>query len=138
VNLLLRKRYIVAFAGVLMAAGAGWAQAPDTIFVHGNILTGTRLRAGDASDTPGRVRAVAIRAGTIVAVGGDREMLALKGEQTAVVDLGGAFAMPGFNDAHTHIASAGEQRLSLDLDHVASLAVMREKVRAYAGGRAAG
>src|SRR5665213_589290 len=116
----------------MMVACGLQAQAPDTIFFHGNILTGTRLKAGDASATPGRVSAVAVRAGKIVSVGSDREMLALKGEHTATIDLQGAFAMPGFNDAHTHIASAGEQRLTLDLDNVPSLAVMLAKVKAYA------
>jgi predicted amidohydrolase YtcJ len=113
-------------------------QAPDTIFFHGNILTGTRLRAGDSSATPGRVTAVAIRAGNVVAVGGDKEMLALKDEHTATIDLNGAFAMPGFNDAHTHIAQAGQQRLSLDLDNVASLTAMLAKIRAYAATLAPG
>jgi predicted amidohydrolase YtcJ len=59
-------------------------------------------------------------------------MLALKGEHTATIDLGGAFAMPGFNDAHTHIASAGQQRLTVDLDNVPSLAAMQAKVKVYA------
>ena len=122
----------------MMVACGLQAQAPDTIFFHGNILTGTRLKAGDASATPGRVSAVSVRAGKIVGVGSDREMLALKDEHTATVDLQGAFAMPGFNDAHTHIASAGEQRLTLDLDNVPSLAVMLAKVKAYAATLAPG
>jgi predicted amidohydrolase YtcJ len=108
------------------------ASAPDTVFFDGNILTGTRLKAGDADPTPGRVSAVAVRAGTIVEVGGDAAMLALKDAHTKTVDLKGAFAMPGFNDAHTHMASAGRQRLSLDLDNVASLAAMLAKVQVYA------
>ncbi len=140
VNLLLRKSTIAACASLmtLSSASAVRAQAPDTIFFHGNILTGTRLKAGDSSPTPGRVSAVAIRAGTIVAVGSDTEILALKGEHTVTVDLNGAFAMPGFNDAHTHIASAGQQRLALDLDNVPSLAAMLAKVRAYAATLAPG
>ena len=139
-NLLLRKSTIAACASLmtLSSASAVRAQAPDTIFFHGNILTGTRLKAGDSSPTPGRVSAVAIRAGTIVAVGSDTEILALKGEHTVTVDLNGAFAMPGFNDAHTHIASAGQQRLALDLDNVPSLAAMLAKVRAYAATLAPG
>lgn len=122
----------------MMVACGLQAQAPDTIFFHGNILTGTRLKAGDASATPGRVSAVAVRAGKIVGVGSDREMLALKGEHTATIDLQGAFAMPGFNDAHTHIASAGEQRLTLDLDNVPSLPLMLAKVKSYAATLAPG
>jgi predicted amidohydrolase YtcJ len=123
---------------MLSCVGAVRAQAPDTIFFHGNILTGTRLKAGDNDPIPGRVTAVAIRAGNVVAVGGDAEMLALKGEPTAVVDLHGAFAMPGFNDAHTHTAFAGRQRLAVDLDDVPSLAAMLAKIRAYAATLAPG
>ena len=131
---------VLAGCGVGVAAGvptlgqvnAGYSAAPDTIFYDGNILTGTRLKAGDADATPGRVRAVAIRAGKIVAVGGDAAMLALKDAHTKTIDLKGAFAMPGFNDAHTHMAFAGRQKLSVDLDNVASLAAMLAKVQAYA------
>jgi predicted amidohydrolase YtcJ len=110
----------------------GISAAPDTIFFDGNILTGTRLNAGDADATPGRVSAVAVRAGKIVAVGGDAAMLALKDSHTKTIDLKGAFAMPGFNDAHTHMASAGRQKMSVDLDNVSSLAAMLAKVQAYA------
>ncbi len=131
---------VLAGCGVGVAAGvpalgqvnAGYSAAPDTIFYDGNILTGTRLKAGDADATPGRVRAVAVRAGKIVAVGGDAAMLALKDAHTKTIDLKGSFAMPGFNDAHTHMAPAGRQRLSVDLDNVASLAAMLAKVQAYA------
>ena len=126
----------LGFAAVLPATGqaarAGYSSAPDTIFYDGNILTGTRLKAGDSDPTPGRVSAVAIRAGKIVAVGGNATILALKDAHTKTVDLKGAFAMPGFNDAHTHMASAGRQRLSVDLDNVASLAAMLAAVQAYA------
>ncbi len=123
---------VAAGLPVLGQVKAGYSAAPDTIFYDGNILTGTRLKAGDADPTPGRVRAVAIRAGKIVAVGNDAAMLRLKDAHTKTIDLKGAFAMPGFNDAHTHMAAAGRQRLSLDLDNVPSLAAMLAKVKAYA------
>jgi predicted amidohydrolase YtcJ len=115
-----------------------YSKAPDTIFFDGNILTGTRLKAGDADPTPGRVTAIAIRAGNVLAVGNDAAMLALKDAHTKTIDLHGAFAMPGFNDAHTHIAMAGQQRLSLDLDNVPSLDEMLAKVKAYAATLAPG
>jgi predicted amidohydrolase YtcJ len=119
--------------GLSAQAGKGdRSAAPDTIFFDGNILTGTRLKTGDADATPGRVSAVAVRAGRIVAVGGDASILALKDGHTKTIDLKGAFAMPGFNDAHTHMASAGRQRMSVDLDNVTSLAAMLAKVQAYA------
>ena len=124
-------RAAVIAAALVVAATQMRAQAPDTIFFHGDIVTGNGLRPL-ADSTPEHVSAIAVHGGKVVAVGGDKEMLALKGEHTATVDLGGAFAMPGFNDAHTHIASAGQQRLSVDLDNVPSLAAMQAKVKAYA------
>ena len=107
------------------------AKAADVLFVHGNILTGTRLRAADADPTPGRVSALAVAEGRVIAAGSDATVLALKGPATTVVDLHGAFAMPGFNDAHTHMASAGQQRLAVDLVGVRSLPEMQARIRAY-------
>jgi predicted amidohydrolase YtcJ len=104
----------------------------DTIYLHGDILTGAHLRKSDTSNTPARVSAVAISQGRIVAVGSDAEILKLKGTGTHVIDLNGAFAMPGFNDAHTHIAGAGQQHLTVDLTGSKSLAEMQARIRTYA------
>lgn len=104
---------------------------PDTIYIHGDILTGSHLRATDTSSTPARVTAVAVANGRIIAIGSDAEILKLKVDSTSVVDLHGAFAMPGFNDAHTHIAGAGQQHLTVDLIGSASLAEMQSRIRTY-------
>ena len=118
---------------VLLLTGLAHAQntPPDTIFVHGNILTGTHLRPGDSSETPARVTAIAIANGKIVAAGADASILKRKGPKTKVIDLQGAFAMPGFNDAHTHIGEAGRQKLSVNLVGVHSLAEMQQRIRTY-------
>jgi predicted amidohydrolase YtcJ len=121
-----------------LAALPAAAQSPDVIYFHGDILTGAHLRADDASKTPARVTAVAVRDGKITAIGSDKDVLALKGPKTNTVDLHGTFAMPGFNDAHTHIAYAGQQKLSVDLDNVPSLAAMQAKIKEYAANLAPG
>jgi predicted amidohydrolase YtcJ len=115
---------------VLSAAVCAFAQAPEVIYVHGDVLTGAHLRANDASSTPARVTAIAVRGGSVVAVGSDADVLKVKGASTKVVDLQSAFVMPGINDAHTHIAGAGQQKLAVDLNHIPSLAAMQEKVKA--------
>ena len=104
---------------------------PDTIYLHGNILTGTHLRQDDTSNIPGRVSALAISHGHILAAGTDAAILRQKAPQTRIVDLHGAFVMPGFNDAHTHIAAAGQQKLAVDLDGATSLADMQQRIRTY-------
>jgi hypothetical protein len=106
----------------------------DTIYLHGNILTGTHLRPENSeapSATPARVTAIAIAHGKILAAGTDADLLKLKGPKTKVIDLQGAFAMPGFNDAHTHIGEAGRQKLSVNLVGVHSLAQMQQRIAAY-------
>jgi predicted amidohydrolase YtcJ len=107
------------------------ARSVDTLYIHGEILTGAHLRAADTSSTPVRVTAIAISNGHIVAVGSDAEVLKLKAASTKIVDLHGAFVMPGFNDAHTHIASAGQQHYTVDLTGTKSLAEMQARIRTY-------
>jgi predicted amidohydrolase YtcJ len=119
----------------IAAATASFAQSPtpaadlspNVLYIHGHILTGAHLL--DANPT--YVSALAITNSTITASGTDQRVLALRGPHTQVIDLAGAFAMPGFNDAHTHMAAAGQERLTVDLDHVPSLAAMLDRIRAY-------
>jgi predicted amidohydrolase YtcJ len=105
---------------------------PEIIYINGNILTGSHLRSDDPSKTPAKVTAIAISQGKITAVGTDANLLKLQAPNTKIINLEGAFAMPGFNDAHTHIASAGQQKLAIDLDGTKSLAEMQQRIKAFA------
>ena len=105
---------------------------PEIIYIHGNILTGAHLRPNDPSKTPAKVTAIAISQGKITAVGTDANLLKLQVPSTKVINLEGAFVMPGFNDAHTHIASAGQQKLTIDLDGTKSLAEMQQRIKTFA------
>ena len=49
-----------------------------------------------------------------------------------MVDLGGHFVMPGFNDAHVHLAYGGRQMLQVDLIGVKSLAEMQQRIAEHA------
>src|SRR5882757_7990155 len=122
----------LTFSAILFVASTAAAQtAPDTLLLHGNILTGAHLRPHDPSPTPATVTAIAIANGKIIAAGADADLLKLKGPKTKVIDLQGAFAMPGFNDAHTHFAEAGRMKLSVNLVGVHSLAEMQQRIRTY-------
>jgi predicted amidohydrolase YtcJ len=100
----------------------------DTIFTHGNIYTGSidasSMVAGKRAD------AIAIRGDRILAVGTRDEVLKAKGPDTKLVDLGGRFVMPGFNDAHMHLAAAGQEKLSVNLAGVKTLDEFRNRVLA--------
>jgi predicted amidohydrolase YtcJ len=116
-------------AAVLAATLPLAAQAPpDAIYYHGHILTGVGLGQGKLDF----VNAIAIRGGIVTATGTDDTLLKTKGPNTQLVDLGGSFAMPGINDAHTHLADAGRIQLAVDLTGSKSLQEMLDRV-----GRAA-
>ncbi len=124
-----------------MAAGLAFAQAgaqsgpADAIYFHGNILTGVGLDGA----TPERVSALAVAHREILASGGDAAITAqYKGGGTQMVDLGGAFVMPGFNDAHAHLGDGGRIRLSVNLLGAKSLADMQARIRAAAAKAGSG
>lgn len=114
------------------------ASPPDTLFLHGIILTGAHLHADDPSRTPDHISALAVSHGMVTAIGTDAEISKLKGPKTRIVDLNGAFTMPGFNDAHTHMAEAGRQKLSINLVGCRSLAEMQARIRDYTAKAPAG
>jgi predicted amidohydrolase YtcJ len=98
----------------------------DVIFIHANVYTGVPSNAHFSSIL--REEAIAVRGDRIQAVGKNLDIQKLKGPQTQVVDLGGHFVMPGFNDAHLHLADAGLQKLNVDLTGVKTLDEFRERV----------
>ena len=71
----------------------------DTIFYNGRVYT---MEPGWAPQS-----AVAVQDGVIQRVGSDEEVLALKTEQTVLVDLKGKTMLPGFTDSHMHLLSYG-------------------------------
>jgi hypothetical protein len=108
----------------------------DLIFVHGNVYTGV-VEASSFKSIK-RAQAIAVRGDRIEAVGENAEILKLKGPQTEVIDLGGKFIMPGFNDAHVHLSQGGAQRLNVNLIGVKSLDEFRERIRAKVEAAAPG
>ena len=97
--------------------------APDIIFLNGDIFT---------QATPARAQAMAVRGDRIVAIGSNDDILKLKGGHTEVIDLGEHFVMPGFNDAHLHLAAGGLEQLEVNLVGTKSLAEMQQRIAAAA------
>lgn len=92
-----RRVALLAIAAYLAAASA--AAAPATLILrNADIWT-----VDDARPT---ARALAIEGNRIVAVGDERQVMRLKGPDTRIMDLQGAFVLPGLIDAHTHFGNA--------------------------------
>ncbi|MGA3194359.1 MAG: amidohydrolase [Terriglobales bacterium] len=99
----------------------------EIIFTHGNIYTG--VIGSSALGSSPRAEAIAVRGDRILAVGTRAEIAKMKGPETKVVDLDGHFVMPGFNDAHMHLASAGLEKMNVDMVGVKSIEEFRQRLR---------
>lgn len=88
---------------------------PDLILHRGLITTLDRTKPA--------ANAVAIKDGKFVAVGTDKEVVALAGPDTKWVDLMGRRVLPGLIDNHTHVVRGGLNfNMELRWDGVRSLA----------------
>ena len=123
------KQIVIAF--FLLAVAGVWAEdkpAPkaDVIFIHGNVYTG--VPGASSFHEVQRAEAVAVQGDRILAVGKTADLMKHKVPATQVIDLGGHFLMPGFNDAHTHLAEGGFTKLEVNLTGSKSLDDLRKRV----------
>jgi predicted amidohydrolase YtcJ len=110
---------------------ASVAEAPADL-----ILTNARIETMNDGDRAWAT-ALAIRGESIVAVSYDSNTNSAKsaeiekwiGPRTRVLDLRGQFVMPGFNDAHLHLASAAYAQLQVDVEGSKSLADFQQRIR---------
>ncbi|MXU65086.1 amidohydrolase [Oceanomicrobium pacificus] len=104
-----RKTLAYAATAALLAAPAtGSAEGvADTIYTGGPIVT--------IDDDAPTADAVAVRDGTILAVGPLAEVMAHQGDGTVLFDLDGRAMLPGFFDSHGHVLFGGLQAMSANL-----------------------
>jgi hypothetical protein len=103
------------------------AQAPsaDLVLLNGRFWT------ADASNP--RASAVAVSNGTIIGVGSDRQIRRFADPaRTKIVDLGGAFAMPGINDSHIHFLGGSLGMFQVDLTDARNLADAQRLILKFA------
>ncbi|MEH6548349.1 MAG: amidohydrolase [Pseudomonadales bacterium] len=101
----MQRKIISALAASILLVGCGNQEPPtsnaedlisyaDKVYTNGNIYT--------VNDAQPWVEAVAMKDGKFITVGSSAEVAAVTGEATELVDLAGAFAMPGIGDTHIH------------------------------------
>ncbi len=92
-------RQHVANAALVFLAGCAAPEAADLILTNGRVYT--------LDEAQPWAEAVAIQGERILAVGSNSDVRRYSGPETETIDLSGAFALPGFNDAHVHIDATG-------------------------------
>ena len=93
--------------GTACVAPGAQADPADVVYTNARFVTVDE-------DLP-EARALAVRDGRIHALGSVEAMAAHIGPGTEVVDLDGAFVMPGFIEGHGHFLGMGDAMLQLDL-----------------------
>lgn len=119
---------------LLGSLGAGLA-APAMAFAAGRTLDVAYVNASIWTGAPGasgRARALGVIGDRIAAIGAE-QVRAMTGKRTRVVDLQGAFVLPGFTDNHTHFLRASQALSAADLRGAAS----REELVRLIGASAA-
>src|SRR5262245_8894382 len=116
-------REVADRAGRTRQASPAQTDGPaDTLLINGCIAT-LDPRRPSAS-------ALAIRGDTILAVGSEADLAALRGPSTRVIDVRGHTVVPGLNDAHTHFIRGGlTYSMEVRWDGVPSLAEALQRVR---------
>jgi len=117
----------VGFSTVLLLASlrvVGAQPAANLVLLNGKIWT--------ANDAQPRAEAVACLGSRIVAVGSNGEIRKWIGAGTEVLDLGGKLVLPGFNDAHVHFFSGGENLASVQLRDAKSEDEFRKRIAEFA------
>src|SRR2546423_10406281 len=107
--------YFMLVANLLACVACACAQSKpvaDLIIRNAKIWTVDR-------DHP-EAEAVAVLGDRIVAVGTGQEIDAWRGPNTRVQDAAGKRLLPGFNDAHVHFTSGGQQLDNVQLNDVTS------------------
>jgi len=119
----------LALSGLAALAQAQNPKA-DLVLKNGTVYTLDAQRP--------KARAVAIAGNLIRAVGTDKEVAALVGPTTRVIDLKGQTVIPGFSDSHVHLLSVGAARLGVDLQGTRNYREVVESVAGAVKGKKAG
>src|SRR5262245_42460505 len=97
-------------AACLLLSLAGCTIAPQPAEL---ILKGGAVWSGVEGAAP--ASAIALRAGRVLYVGADSDVLRFVGPGTKQIDLAGRLVVPGFIDNHTHFLNGGFQLGNVDL-----------------------
>jgi predicted amidohydrolase YtcJ len=104
-------------------AGDATTGKADLIFFGGRVRT--------PAHPSGFAPAIAVRGGSVIAVGDDEEVRALAGPRTRAVNLRGRLALPAFGDSHIHAISGGLESLRCNMLGLKTRQQCLDRIAAY-------
>jgi len=118
----MRHRIFLLIICTIIAMATNFAQQKKA-FINGSIYT--------VNEKQPEAEAVLVEGDRIVFVGTNDEVKSRIDNSTEVIDLGGKFMMPGFNDAHLHFLSGGFYLMGIDLRPAKSIKEFRKILGDY-------
>ena len=112
---------LVGLLALIILPALAAPEHADLVLHNGRIYTADAARPW--------IDAVAVAGDRIIAAGAQADIDAVRGPQTRVIDLRGAFALPGFNDAHVHVEATGALLVGVNLLDVHDAAAFTERIR---------
>ena len=106
---------------LLLAARAAAQIYSDAVYFNGNVIT--------VSDSRPAAQAFAVRGNRFVAVGTDKEALAMAGPKTRKIDLQGRTVVPGIVEAHTHPTGAAMSERDVPVPVMRTIPEVQEFIR---------
>ncbi|MGD0791975.1 MAG: amidohydrolase family protein [Terriglobales bacterium] len=94
------------------------------------IITNARIYTVDPQQK--WAEAIAVRGDKIVAVGERKQIEALRGPATKVIDAGQRLLLPGFTDCHIHFMDGSLGLTRVDLNDATTVAEIQKRVKEYA------
>jgi predicted amidohydrolase YtcJ len=98
---------IISLFFIQSCGGKEVKEHADLVLINGVVAT--------MEDSNPSAEAIAVKGEKIFAVGSNSEIKKYIDDSTKVIDLGGKFLMPGFNESHAHFISLGNSKQTLDL-----------------------
>jgi predicted amidohydrolase YtcJ len=103
---------------------------PDLIVHNGRVVT--------VDPAFSVAQALSVKNGRVLAVGGDEQVLATRGPDTAVLDLAGRTVLPGLIDSHVHPGTAAMTEFDHPVPDMQTVADVLDYVRGRAAAYGAG
>src|SRR5260221_4685364 len=124
IALLLASLFSILFSIPPLMASDAPAQPADVIITNARIYTVNPQQKWAES--------IAVRGVKIIAVGERKQVEALRGPATKVIDAQGRLVLPGFTDCHIHFMDGSLGLTRVDLNDSGTVAEIQKRVKAYA------
>ncbi len=114
-------------ASTIFIAGMSSIQAAEAVLPAEWVIQHARILTVDSKFS--QAEALAVRGGRLVAVGSNRQVAALIGPETRIIDAHGKMVLPGLGDSHVHSYRASVSEFSAPLPALKSLAEAFQYIR---------